>query len=35
MERKRQDKVEVIIQSMAQSFPKSIIKRNTEDKDES
>ena len=35
MERKRQDKVEVIIQSMAQNFPKSIIKRNTEDKDES
>ena len=35
MERKKQGKVEAREQSMAQSFPKSIIKRNTEDKDES
>tara|TARA_R100000734_G_C3287495_1_gene79918 strand:+ start:799 stop:906 length:108 start_codon:yes stop_codon:yes gene_type:complete len=35
MERKKQGKVEAREQSMAQRFPRSIIKRNTEDKDES
>ena len=35
MERKKQGKVEARERSMEQNFPKSIIKRNTEDKDES